>query len=254
MIDMHNHILMDMDDGPRDEEAAIELLRQANKENINEIIATPHYTNKYDNSFEKVKLKIKRLCKLKEVNDLGISMYPGQEVRFHQNLIDDIKSGKVRGLNSSRYLLIEFPPNDIPDYTFGMFNELQVLGYITIIAHPERNLALLKDMSVLYDLVKQGALSQLTSTSLIGHFGKGIQEVSIELMNCKLVHFIASDAHDIKARPFVMKSLFEDNMLLGLHGQMKKLIRNAKVVIENKEIEKYEPLVPNIQYIRDLIF
>lgn len=254
MIDMHNHILIDADDGPRDEEAAIHLLQQAKNENIIGIIATPHYTNQYDNSIEKVKLKIKRLCKLKEVKDLGIQIYPGQEVRIHHNLIEDIKSGKVRGLNNSNYILIEFPPNDIPSYTYQMFKDIQELGYIPIIAHPERNIALLKDMRILYDLVQQGALSQITSTSLIGHFGKGIQDVSIEIMKCNLAHFIASDAHDFEARPFVMKSLFEERILLNIHEAMMKLIGNAEAIITNRKIDKHEPLVLDSQKIRDWIF
>lgn len=254
MIDMHNHILIDADDGPSDEEAAIQLLRQAKKENVTKIIATPHYTNKYDNSFDKVKLKIKRLCKLKEVKDLGIQIYPGQEVRIHQNLIEDIKSGKVSGLNKSRYLLIEFPPNDIPDYTYQMFQNIQDLGYIPIIAHPERNIALLKDMSVLYNLVQQGALSQITSTSLVGDFGKGIQDVSIELMKCNLAHFIASDAHDFEARPFIMKSLFKEEVLLNFRESMMKLIKNAEAIIKNEEIDKREPFVPYSQKIKGWIF
>lgn len=73
-------------------------------------------------------------------------------------------------------------------------------------------------------------------------------------MKCNLAHFIASDAHDFEARPFVMKSLFEERILLNIHEAMMKLIMNAEAIIENRKIDKHEPLVPNSQKIRDWIF
>ena len=64
-------------------------------------------------------------------------------------------------------------------------------------------------MDVLFDLVNGGALSQLTSASLIGKHGK-ITKISIQMIENNLVHFIASDAHHDTNRPFVLESLFND--------------------------------------------
>lgn len=244
VIDMHSHILINVDDGAQNNKEAIQLIQQAKDEGITGIIATPHFTSHYFNTFEKVELKIKELCNLKKIEQLKVKIYPGQEVRISENLIDHIQNGNIKGLNHSHYLLIEFPPNEIPDYTQSIFSELQEMGYVPIIAHPERNQAIMQDMNLLFELVSAGALSQLTSSSLEGYFGKALQKASIEMMECNLVHFIASDAHHLEYRPFIMQSLFEKKRLIKLQPQMSELIQNAEATIHNQTIKRKTPLLP----------
>ena len=244
MIDMHNHILIKADDGPQNKAEAIQLLRQAKDEGVTGIIATPHYTSTYNNTFDKVKLKVKELCKLKKVEALGLDIYPGQEVRISDYVLDDLKSGKVRGLNDSNYLLIEFPPNEVPEYTKPLFKALQKEGYTPIIAHPERNSAIMKDMNHLYEFVSEGALSQITSASLGGYFGKGLQLASIEMIRSNLTHFIASDAHQYDYRPFILNGLFEETGLKPIHHTIKALIDNADAIVSNRSINRNTPNLP----------
>lgn len=244
MIDMHSHILINVDDGAQNSKEAVQLIQQAIDEGITGIIATPHFTSHYPNSFEKIKLKIKELCNLKEIQHTKIKIFLGQEVRISEDLIEHIHNGNIKGLNHSRYLLIEFPPNEIPNYTQSIFSELQEMGYVPIIAHPERNQAIMQDMNLLYELVSSGALSQLTSSSIEGYFGRGLQKASIEMMECNLVHFTASDAHHIEYRPFIMQSLFEEKRLIKLQPQLSELIQNAEAIIHNQTIKRKTPLLP----------
>ena len=73
-------------------------------------------------------------------------------------------------------------------------------------------------------------------------------------MKCNLAYFIASDAHDFEARPFMMKSLFKEEVLLDFRESMMKLIKNAEAIIKNEEIDKREPLILDIQKIKGWIF
>ena len=55
MIDIHNHILVDIDDGPKTIEKSIALLKQAKDEGVTSIVATPHHLHpRYDNTFQQV--------------------------------------------------------------------------------------------------------------------------------------------------------------------------------------------------------
>lgn len=242
MIDIHNHILIDVDDGPKTKEDAIALLKQANDEGVTEIIATPHHLSPtFDNAYENVQQKLNQLSELQETKDLGIKLYPGQEIRISDQVLPQLRKGEAIGLNHSRYLLIEFPSRGVPHYANRLFFELQSEGYIPIIAHPERNKEISQNLDVLYNLINQGALAQLTSSSLQGIQGKKIQKISIQMIENNLVHFIASDAHHESQRPFIMKSLYNNKMLKKYEKNIENLINNAKYIVNDEDVIKKQP-------------
>ena len=45
MIDIHSHIVFDVDDGPSTVKESIRMVLEAEKLGINEIIATPHFND-----------------------------------------------------------------------------------------------------------------------------------------------------------------------------------------------------------------
>ncbi|PTE70613.1 capsular biosynthesis protein [Staphylococcus devriesei] len=242
MIDIHNHVLIDVDDGPKDEEEMLKLLKQGKDEGVTDIVVTPHHLSPaFDNEYSIVKEKLQQLLNLDKVKELGINLYPGQEIRISDQIIPQLEKGEAIGLNRSKYLLIEFPSGGVPHYTNRLFFELQSKGYVPIIAHPERNKEISQNLDVLFDLVNEGALSQLTSASLLGKHGKKIQKLSFQMIENNLVHFIASDAHHETNRPFFMNSLFKEKKLKGYEGKIKELINNAQVIIKNEEIKKKQP-------------
>ncbi|SUM31564.1 capsular polysaccharide synthesis enzyme [Staphylococcus gallinarum] len=73
-----------------------------------------------------------------------------KKFRITDQILTDIEAGKITGINGSNYLLIEFPSNEVPVYTNKLFYEIQTMGYIPIIAHPERNKAIVQDLDVLF--------------------------------------------------------------------------------------------------------
>lgn len=247
MIDIHNHILVNMDDGPKTKQAMIQLLTQAKEEGITGVIATPHHLNpKFNNSFQNVSLKLAEMRKIPEIKDLGIELFPGQEVRLTEAMIKEIEYGSIQGLNKSRYLLIELPFGDVPDNANRLCHELQSLGYIPIIAHPERNKAIAKNPYLLYELICNGALSQLTASSLLGDFGRSVQKLSLRFMDCHLAHFIASDAHSVEHRPFVLNQLFDERKLIPYRNKIEEMIENAKAIVNNEVVYSDIPCEPEM--------
>lgn len=242
MIDIHNHILVDVDDGPKSINEAIELLKQAKSEGATDIVASPHHLHtRYSNDIQKVKMKLNELKKIEEIKELEIRLYSGQEIRVTDQIIDDINNGKIEGINGSRYLLLEFPSNEVPHYSNQLFYELQTMGYVPIIAHPERNKAIVQNMDLLFELINGGALSQITTSSLLGEFGSNVRKLSLKMIDNNLAHFIASDAHSATHRPFVLKQLFKEKKLKTYYGELESYLKNGKAVLENEKISKLMP-------------
>ncbi|MEX6216495.1 tyrosine-protein phosphatase [Mammaliicoccus sciuri] len=242
MIDIHNHLLMGLDDGAQSYEETISLLQQAKEQGITGVVVTPHHLHpKYNNKFSKVESKLNQLKQYQQIVDYGIDLYVGQEIRIKDQVLDDIDNQFIQGINHSRYILIEFPSNSIPNYTKNLLYEVQNKGFIPIIAHPERNKAIVSNPNLLYELVNNGALSQVTSSSLTGELGKNIQNISIKLIDHNLIHFIASDAHHPITRPFIMSDLFSISKLKKVEDKLHELIRNNEFIIRDEEIVRTRP-------------
>lgn len=210
MIDLHCHILPGIDDGAKDIEDSIDMARAAVAEGITHILATPHYKNgHWDNEKKDIFVLVDELQEELDARGVPLTIFPGQEVRINGELFEDLTEDKIQFIDEgNQYVLIEFPTPSIPAYTESLFFELQKEGITPIIVHPERNRAVLKDPNVLLPFVEKGALAQLTAASYTGGFGKSIQKVSKQLVEANLVHFIASDAHNVSSRSFHMKEAF----------------------------------------------
>src|SRR5699024_7814898 len=88
----------------------------------------------------------------------------------------------------------------VPDYSERLFFELQSAGITPVIVHPERNHAILKDPSILYEFVSRDILAQVTAASYIGKFGREIEKLSEQLIEADLVHVLALDKHNDTTR------------------------------------------------------
>ncbi|RIO11676.1 tyrosine-protein phosphatase [Mammaliicoccus sciuri] len=243
MVDIHNHILVGVDDGPKSIEEAIALLQQAKEQGINDIVVTPHHLHpKYENAFDTVAKSIEELNKIDEIEKLNIQLYPGQEIRLSDRILQDIEQQKVYGINYTKYLLIELPSNEVPHYTKKLLYEIQNKGFIPIIAHPERNKAIARDINLLYELINNGSLSQVTASSLNGELGKNLQKISIKMIEHNLIHFIASDAHHVLNRPFAMNSLFNNSKLKNIETDIEMFLHNNEALIQDKYIRRERPI------------
>lgn len=211
MIDLHCHILPGIDDGAKTVEESLKMAQLAVEEGITHILATPHHKNRnWNNDKQDVIKFVEELQKAIDEADIDLTIFPGQEVRIYGDILQDIKDDKILFIDEQQqYLLIEFPTSSIPSYTERLFYNLLSEGITPIIVHPERNREIQEHPNRLKTLVDKGALAQLTAASYTGGFGKQIQKLSEQFVGADLVHFIASDAHNVKNRAFHMKSSFE---------------------------------------------
>lgn len=242
MIDIHCHILPGMDDGAKNIEDSLIMAKQAAKEGIHTIIATPHLNNHYDNRKPLIISKVNELNQALIENGIDVKILPGQEPRIYGEIIEDFDRNEIQTLNNSQYQFIEFPSSHVPRYTERLLFDIQVKGLTPIIVHPERNSEIIERPEILYNLVEKGALTQVTASSLSGYFGKNIKNFSIQLIESNLTHFIASDAHNVVNRSFKMDEAFS---LLDTKFGMDYVYlfkENAELLVEGKNIIKEIPI------------
>jgi protein-tyrosine phosphatase len=243
MIDIHSHILPGIDDGAKTIEDSIEMAREAVREGIDTIIATPHHKNgKYNNAKSDILPLVDRLnTRLKE-EQIDLVVLPGQESRIFGEILEDYQKGEILPLNgTSSYLFIEFPSSSVPRYADRLLYDIQVQGLTPIIVHPERNAELIERPDKLYKLVKNGAATQLTASSLVGYFGKKIQKFSEQIIEANLTHFVASDAHNTTNRTFKMQEAI--NYIEKKYGMdmVYYLTENAELLVDGKTIDREIP-------------
>ncbi|MGE7672604.1 tyrosine-protein phosphatase [Lysinibacillus sp. NPDC094403] len=238
MIDIHTHILFDIDDGPKTEEESLLMLKQAVKEGITEIISTSHALNPhFDADYSTVQTKLKHLRELIEQNEIPLTLHSGHEIRINDQMVNLLNHKQLHVLANSNYVLIELPSNIVPTYTKDMIIALKASGYTPIIAHPERNLAIAKNPSKLESLIREGAFTQITAGSLAGHFGKAIQKLSLNLIRANYVHTYGSDAHNLTTRPYHFQE--------GLYYlERKKQLDAIDILLENNyRIINNQPII-----------
>lgn len=203
MVDLHCHILPLVDDGPASVEQTLRLAEQAANEGITRIISTPHlFHPQFETTDVDIRLAVAELNVLLKQRNIPVTIYPGHEVRMIGELIEEVNTGVALSLAESRYILVEFPSTGIPSYARQVLAELISDGYIPVIAHPEKNKAIIQNPTLLFDLISNGAISQVTCASLVGKYGKDVQRFAVALLENGLAHLVASDAHHVEKRPF----------------------------------------------------
>ncbi|MFD1411500.1 tyrosine-protein phosphatase [Lapidilactobacillus gannanensis] len=241
LIDLHCHILPGLDDGSKSVEESLELAHAAVREGIGYILCTPHHLDRnYTNHALDVVQKVHDFQKILDEQAIPLTLFPGQEVHLNGDL--DQRVEDLLGIDSAmRYLLVELPHEEVPTYTTELFFQLSMRGITPVIAHPERNARIKADPEILYDFISNGALGQLTATSLVGVFGKGVQKFSQELITHGLVHIIASDAHMLPNRQFALKEGYLAlDALDRAYGP--QFYENSKHLINGEDIDHRIPL------------
>ncbi|WP_010276916.1 tyrosine-protein phosphatase [Paenibacillus senegalensis] len=237
MIDIHCHLLPGLDDGASSIEEAVDMARTAVAEGIHTAIVTPHHANgRYDNEADAVLSGLSALASILNEKHIPLTLLAGQEIRLYSELISDLEQGRLLTLHRSRYLLIECSAHQIPDEFYDLVHELKVLGLTPVLAHPERNRELAKDPDKLYDLVSIGVLSQITSHSLTGLFGPGVQKLALNFCKRNLAHFIASDAHNAGVRPFALNDAYRIIKQKVGSSYEEGYIRNAEALVADEPI------------------
>lgn len=241
MVDLHCHLLPGVDDGSKNMEISLRLAKEATENGITHALLTPHHMNgRYVNHKKDVIKLTKEFQRQLNNHNIPLTVFPGQEVRINGQLIDALDKDDILFADEgNRYLMLEFPDDDVPYYTTQMIFELQQRGIIPVIVHPERNTKIMKHPELLYELLEKGCLSQITASSYVGTFGKKVEEFSRRLIANGQGYLFASDAHDLPGRKYELRQAFDklgqefDQDLVERYADNARAIINGENVIIN---------------------
>lgn len=241
MIDLHAHILFDVDDGPKDRIESLNMLKQAAREGITDIVCTSHAMHpQYHVQYSKVQALVHDLQQLLLHHQIPITIHTGHEVRLNDELLVHLQQKQLHTLAHTDYILLELPSNTIPAYTKEMIRRLKCAGYTPILAHPERNLAIRENPKRLDVLIHEGAFTQITTGSLTGLFGKEVQRLSLALVRANYIHTIGSDAHNVSTRKFCYQEALQYLEKKNEMEMIERLLMNNANVLANKPIMRFE--------------
>ena len=201
--DIHCHIVPGIDDGARDLRQSLEMATMAVSDGTGTLIATPHQLG--PNSLvtaAAIRTGVANLQQAIVAAGLELTVLPGADVRIEPELPTLLKRGDVVTLaDRGRHVLLELP-HEVYIPLEPLLAALRKQGLTGILSHPERNKGIIAKPAVMADVVKAGGLLQITAGSLLGSFGSSARRLAESCVRQRLVHFVASDAHDTTRRPF----------------------------------------------------
>ncbi len=199
-VDIHTHLLPGIDDGPREMSASLDIARRAAVDGTEIMVATPHQRDvMLGSSIQHVRDLVSelngRLRAEEEPHRPVVRIVNGMENHIEPGLPDWVENGRALPISDTRFILSEPPFSSYPDYVDDVLARLQDLHLVPIIAHPERNAVLQRDVKRVRRMVEDGMLVQLTAGSLLGDFGRPAQRFAEQLVRNGSAHFVASDTH-----------------------------------------------------------
>lgn len=235
MVDIHSHIINEIDDGSKSIDMTINMLKKSEQSGTTDIIATPHFMRgRFEVEYKDVVKKVEELKKIVKENNIDINIYAGQEVYYSRKLIEYYNDKIIGTINNTKYMLIELPMLEFNiDEVINTIYELQIRGIVPIIAHPERYKQFIKKPSMINSLIKEGMLFQMNTGSIVGDFGKDVKKTAAKYLEHNVYSFIGSDAHRDRGRD---TDISEALNILEL-PQKKEFINNGKVMLQNGDVE-----------------
>lgn len=236
MIDIHCHLLPNIDDGPNSWDESLEMVRIAFEDGIRGAVTTPHWiegTN-WQPSAGTVRAMVEEMNA--RIVELGIEfrVYPGMEIGIIADLVRVVSSGEVLPLADGDFVLIEIPFYSLPLGMEEVIIGLESTGKKAVLAHPERNREFQARPSRIKNLMNLGPLVQVTAGSLTGNFGDSAKRCAIEFARMDALHFVSSDAHSVKHRsPVVSKGLAVLQKEIGSEKTDEIIANSYKVINEN---------------------
>ncbi|QAT40498.1 CpsB/CapC family capsule biosynthesis tyrosine phosphatase [Clostridium sp. JN-9] len=201
MLDIHSHIIPNIDDGSKNIDMSMEMIKIAADDGIDNIIATPHYcTGCYEKNYEYIEGYVEYLNKLAKEHELNIKILPGQEIFIDNYTLDYLKQGIIGSLNESKYMLVEFNMAEFDESIMDILYELRIIGIEPIIAHPERYIYIVENPLFINKFVEEQYHFQINSGSITGLFGKKVEKTAEILIQHGICSFVASDAHSNNRR------------------------------------------------------
>lgn len=240
MIDIHNHIIFGVDDGPKTIDESLNILREAVDLGISEIIATPHFRRDFfiysnNDMINNYNLLIE---KINEEN-IDIKLHLGHEAYLTNTLLKDIQDGNCLTLAKSQYILVELPTLNNFYYIKKILFDLGNLNLTPIIAHCERLVNSKTNYKQLLDLKDMGCFLQVNASFIIGNFNQyHLRQWIFKQLSLEVIDFVASDSHNLykrknnllEAKKRLANKISKERLELIFTVNPKRIINNESIL------------------------
>ncbi|MFV8347971.1 tyrosine-protein phosphatase [Flavobacterium sp. ZB4P13] len=227
-IDIHSHLLPGIDDGARTFEDTLRLTQALQGMGISQFITTPHIIQQvWENTPEQI-LKKKAVTVLElEKNNITAPFHAAAEYLMDDHFVQLFQSGNLLTLKDN-YVLVEISYINAPIQLYSILFDLQIAGYIPVLAHPERYLFYHNNFNEYLKLKRAGCLFQLNLLSVVGYYGAAITKTAEQLLQKGMYTYVGSDVH-------------HDNHITAFDQKVKlKDVAPLKEAIANNQFFKFD--------------
>lgn len=239
MIDLHCHILPQLDDGAQSLRESIAMARMALDSGVTAMAATPHCIS--GNAAE-VRDRVLLLRETLEEEEIPLRIYVGMEIFGTEDTPRLLRSGKLMTLNKSRYPLMEFGFRGLGERETEILWDVIQAGYRPIVAHPERYEYVQENPNLINLWYNMGCLMQVNRGSLMGRFGNESRYLALELINRGFACVVASDGHSPEMRTPWMADVHELLSREFSPAAAEILLQeNPALILKNQPLDPVEP-------------
>jgi protein-tyrosine phosphatase len=194
-VDIHSHLMPGIDDGARTFEQTLGLVKALQGFGVSQFVTTPHTMHHvWDNSKENI-LSLKKDTVLElEKNNIRVPFRAASEYLMDDQFVKLFQAGELLTLKDN-YVLVEMSYMSAPMQLYNILFDLQVAGYIPVLAHPERYTFYHNNFEEYEKLKRVGCLFQLNLLAVVGYYGASIAKVAEQLLQKGMYDFVGSDVH-----------------------------------------------------------
>ena len=224
LCDLHTHVLPGVDDGAPNLEYALQMLQNAAASDVEMLAVTPHcnklcpMSSFFDGDIRRRFLQLQQAAR-----EIPVQLVLGAEVLMDAQSLQQLPQSRALAINAGRYLLVEFPADTKPEGFLDMLQSVLALGYIPLVAHPERYASVCKKPQIVGSWLDMGCHLQLTGGSIQGEYGKTVQRTAAYLLQHDFVACVASDAHGVHHRSNFLMDVY-DHLALRYSKQYAKCL------------------------------
>ncbi|MFR7634130.1 MAG: tyrosine-protein phosphatase [Lachnospirales bacterium] len=237
MIDIHSHIIPNVDDGARSVEETFNILKEAQEAGFTDVILTSHFLlNYYETNAQELIFWKEKLQEVLKKQGTKINLHSGMEIYITNQMEELLENKKILTLANSRYMLIELPLATNVKYFDYVVYYLEAKGIKPIIAHPERYKCVQKNPDIVEEYIEKGCLIQCNYGSIVNLYGREAEKTIKTLLKKNQVHFLGSDVHrENGTYLIILDAIKKIRKIIGENKINEITTINPKKILQNEE-------------------
>ena len=198
LTDMHSHILPALDDGAKNMDESINLIKGFIDLGYKKLIATPHIMQDYyPNTVQAIREKKNSVEEEIKRRSLPVLIEVAAEYYLDEYLLETIHNGDELLLLSNKYILFEMSFMNESPFVKEFIFKMKSRGITPILAHVERYTYYMDKLNAVEEIIERGALIQMNINSISGLYSRPVKKFAEKLIDAKFIHLLGSDCHNI---------------------------------------------------------